>query len=114
MAVDLVAQQLGIEPEAIFRVVRTHDLRSVFGVDTLQGIVKTDYRILVQTIARPLISGGHEKGEGIREIINARKGGSCRTKHLKQMLFEIFFPGREHPELSDRGRLVQKNSYQKN
>jgi len=80
---------------------------------TLQDIVKTDYKILVQTIARPLISGGHEKGEGIREIINARKEGSCRTKHLKQMLFEIFFSGQEHPDLNGRGRLVQ-NSNQKN
>ena len=116
MDVDLVAQQLGIDPAAIFREgVRTAPdvLRSVFGVDTLQDIVKTDYKILVHTIARPLSSGGHEKGKGIREIINARKGGSCRTKHLKQMLFEIFSPGQEHPELNDRGRLVQ-NSNQKN
>ena len=105
--------KLGIEPEAIFRGASTPDLRSVFGVDTLQDIVNTDYKILVKTIARPLISGGHEKGKGIHEIINARKGGSCRTKHLKQMLFEIFSPGQEHPELNDRGRLVQ-NSNQKN
>jgi hypothetical protein len=62
--------------------------------------------ILVQTIARPLISGGHEMGEGIREIIHVRVRGSCKTKHLKQMLFEIFFRGQEHPELSDRGKLV--------
>jgi hypothetical protein len=106
MAVDVVACKLGIEPEAIFRGASTPDLRSVFGVDTLQDIVNTDYKILVKTIARPLISGGHEKGKGIREIVNARNGGSCKTKRLKQMLFEIFFRGQEHPELSDRGKLV--------
>jgi len=48
-------------------------------------------------------------GEDTHSITNARKGekgNKQKSKQLKEILFRIFFPGMEHPELNEKGRLM--------
>jgi len=47
-------------------------------------------------------------GGDIHSITNVHKGekGKQRSKELKEILFRIFFPGMEHPELNEKGRLM--------
>ena len=60
-------------------------------------------------MADVLTKFGHEMGEDTHSITNARKGekgNKQKSKQLKEILFRIFFPGMEHPEFNERGRLM--------
>jgi len=84
------------------------DLRLYFTINTPLDIANATYKCLERKVADVLTKLGHEMGEAIHSITNVQKGekGKQRCKHLKEILFRIFFPGMEHPELNEMGKLM--------
>jgi len=109
---EAVAQKLemsiGGEMHMLLHGKTSEDLRLYFTINTPLDIANATYKYLERKVADVLTKLGHEMSEAIHSITNVQKGekGKQRCKHLKEILFRIFFPGMEHPELNGRGKLV--------
>jgi len=88
------------------KITTLEDLRSDFNLKNQAVIAQANYRILKDRVCKPLREGGHKMCEDLHNIVNQQPGktGQKRSKNLKEMLFEIFFPGEDHPELDNSGR----------
>jgi len=84
------------------------DLRLYFTINNPLDIANATYKCLERKVANVLSKLGHEMGGAIHSITNVQKGekGKQRCKYLKDILFRIFFPGIEHPELNENGKLM--------
>jgi hypothetical protein len=109
---EAVAQALemriGGETHMLLHGKTPEDLRLYFTINTPLDIANATYKCLEKKVANVLTKFGHEMGGDIHSITNVHKGekGKQRSKELKEILFRIFFPGMEHPELNEKGRLM--------
>ena len=109
---ETVAQALemriGGETHMLLHGKTPEDLRLYFTINTPLDIANATYKCLEKKVANVLTKFGHEMGGDIHSITNVQKGekGKQRSKELKEILFRIFFPGMEHPELNEKGRLM--------
>jgi len=111
ITVAIVAKELEVdarELRAIFdeKITTLEDLRSDFNLKNQEVIAQANYTKLKDRVCKPLKKGGHKMGDDLHNIVNQQQGktNQKRSKNLKEMLFEIFFPGENHPELDDSGR----------
>jgi len=84
------------------------ELCSVFDLKAPRDILGIGYKQVNKHFAFPLIRGGHKKADALYPYAQQVTGDGIkqRSKVLKEMLFGIFYPDDECPELNDAGKLV--------
>jgi len=84
------------------------ELCSVFDLKAPRDILGIGYKQVNKHFAFPLIRGGHKKADALYPYAQQVTGDGIkqRSKVLKEMLFGIFYPDDECPELNDAGKMV--------